>query len=822
MTDLVSTSSLSTSQLSASAPSISSSAPRSETSSEFSPSAISQRRFGTAFRGLDADEVRTYLQRVSSHLKGLHEQMAGLTTELEAARSARVVDLTDRSDFTDESGESSVPRPARSAEEQQVIADAESAARTLLDDAQREAKAIIDRANDESGRILLRARAESRGKQPDGSRVLVGDAAVPDGSPAIVPTSSITAGPRGVAAMSSGTGEAIFDVPDDPEVARVQARAMIQEARAVRERILTDLGKRRRTAHVQLEQLRVAREKLQETLREARRVIDASSRDVTHAEVEARLAAEAAGRRVNAEPMPTVEQLEVEVMGGRHMSVFRPTDLPEPETDDATMAAHTLNDAPSDSHDDVKDPTVPLRVEDLIEEGLMVSPEVSSAETPITVSEHVTADDNASGTSEIVAASVAVTTTTSDDAAPATDEVVLVVETLTEKVDEAAEASSEMHSIAVDADVDADTDAAESTELAESAESSGAAVPAEAVRTETLRTETVRTETQPTESVLKTPAEDVKAPKSASKAKGSTRPARKKKDVDDVFARIRAEREDAAGHRTPQVNHGTSALAPALVPVIVASEVPEIAAEVAPMPSGDDSVSSDDRETAILERRNHDMELLQLRVSKQLKRYLQDEHSAALSSVRRARGKLTVDALLDTLEVQHSRAAAVVSPALLEATQAGVRAAESFGYSSVDVTLDVAPGVDVHAERMASDLLDPIRSVLQSALDAHSADIPALLGQAFREWNTDRLGRHVRDVLSAAFAAGLVGAVPAGVPMHWLVDHGDEPSPECDDNALAGTVTNRETFPTGHSVPPLGPGCRCLVVPRRVSPPTAD
>ncbi len=770
MTDLASPSSTSISMSSVStsvSSSLTGTTPRFETSSEFSPSAISQRRFGTAFRGLDADEVRTYLQRVSSHLKGLHEQIAGLTTELEAARSARVVDLTD------ESGESSEQRPVRSDDEQLVIADAATAAQALLDDAAREAKAIIDRANDESGRILLRARAESRGKQPDGSRVLVGDAAVPDGT-----SGAVSAGPRGVAALSSGTSEAIFDAPDDPEMARVQARAMIQEARAVRERILTDLGKRRRTAHVQLEQLRVAREKLQETLREARRVIDASSRDVTHAEVEARLAAEAAGRRVNAEPMPTVEQLEVEVMGGRHMSVFRPSDLPEPDRAEATAPdAHT--------HDDVEDPTVPLRVEDLMEDGLIVSPDASSTSevseevSTLTVDEPPVLDETP--VVEVVA-----------DEAPVVEDVVAAEAEVT------ADPVEEVASIEPVADT---TAAVEATEA-----------PAEPPETPSSPTETA------TELKHDTPSEVVEAPKSISKTKGSSKPARKKKNVDDVFARIRAEREDAAGQHAPLVNHGnhgTSALAPA----IVEREVPEIAAaaEVTSEPShddttsNDDTVSCDDRETAILERRNHDMELLQLRVSKQLKRYLQDEHSAALSSVRRARGKLTVDALLDTLEVQHARAAEVVAPALLEAAQAGVRAAETFGYSSADAALSV----DAHAERMASDLLDPIRSVLQSALDAHSPDIPALLGQAFREWNTDRLGRHVRDVLSASFAAGLVGAVPSGTPMHWLVDHGDEPSPECDDNALAGTVTNGQTFPTGHSVPPLGPGCRCLVVPRR-------
>ena len=68
--------------------------------------------------------------------------------------------------------------------------------------------------------------------------------------------------------------EAAFaETPSDPALAKEQARLMISEAKAVRERILTDLAKRRKSAHIQLEQLRVAREKLLESLRDARRVV---------------------------------------------------------------------------------------------------------------------------------------------------------------------------------------------------------------------------------------------------------------------------------------------------------------------------------------------------------------------------------------------------------------------------------------------------------------------------------------------------------------------------------------------------------------------
>ena len=50
--------------------------------------------------------------------------------------------------------------------------------------------------------------------------------------------------------------------------------------------------------------------------------------------------------------------------------------------------------------------------------------------------------------------------------------------------------------------------------------------------------------------------------------------------------------------------------------------------------------------------------------------------------------------------------------------------------------------------------------------------------------------------------------------MHWVVDDGDTPSPDCDDNALAGDVHKGDKFPTGHIAPPISPTCRCIVAAR--------
>ena len=199
-------------------------------------------------------------------------------------------------------------QPVQDANE--VLLAARSEYETIVASARNEANAIVVKANDDAARIILRARAESRGKP---------------------------------SAESSAVVEAAYaQAASDPVLAREQARLMIAEARAVRERILTDLNKRRRVAHVQLEQLRVAREKLTETLREARRIVDDSARDLSTAEVEARLAADAAGRRISAEALPSIGELEVELWGGRHMPstpTFASSSTPVSDADDSFETA---------------------------------------------------------------------------------------------------------------------------------------------------------------------------------------------------------------------------------------------------------------------------------------------------------------------------------------------------------------------------------------------------------------------------------------------------------------------------------------------------
>ena len=77
---------------------------------------------------------------------------------------------------------------------------------------------------------------------------------------------------------------------------------MVEEAQALRARVLADLARRRKVLHAQIEQLRAGRERLAETITGVRQSVDTIAEELFNAENEARLAAEVAGREAAARP----------------------------------------------------------------------------------------------------------------------------------------------------------------------------------------------------------------------------------------------------------------------------------------------------------------------------------------------------------------------------------------------------------------------------------------------------------------------------------------------------------------------------------------
>ena len=301
----------------------------------------------------------------------------------------------------------------------------------------------------------------------------------------------------------------------------------------------------------------------------------------------------------------------------------------------------------------------------------------------------------------------------------------------------------------------------------------------------------------------------------------------RKQAVEDLFARLRAERH----HGAPEGPSGTGS-EPAS-----SGAVPATAAEtVAPpgaSPTGSPGSSSEPGpivESATAEADPHTVvepsvdapaatadprlaerdELLGPVVSmlvRRIKRALQDDQNDILDRVR-AGGGWGPDVMAPADDHERRYVTAV-----LEHLKDAARSGATFAGGKPDD----APAVDAVANELAAAIVVPLRRRLSAAEDSVDAgDDSALIehvGAAFREWKGARVERLAGDEALAAFSQASLAAAPKGTSLRWIVDDGGTECPDCDDNALAGPQRPGEAFPTGHPGPPAHAGCRCLLAP---------
>ncbi len=325
------------------------------------------------------------------------------------------------------------------------------------------------------------------------------------------------------------------------------------------------------------------------------------------------------------------------------------------------------------------------------------------------------------------------------------------------------------------------------------------------------------------------------------------------RSVDELFARIRASRGDAeaeaaeaasegvlgqhsaheaavlesdedivgeeeAGNREDVAGETAIEVVPRAVAEPAASDA-EQAAQPAQADAGPEEGDAGEEEAAAAEesadskalaRRAERLDPSASKLTRSLKRVLQDDQNLLLDSLRHATGTPDLDRLLpeDEQRTRLANASAKLladawtvgygwladkSPSHAEASEAGLRLA---GQLAVDVT---------------SLLRHRLREALSSITDIAEGGADAA-GAAYREWRGARVEGTAGDFAARAFSDGAVSG-GEGVLVHWVVDDTGGPCPDCDDNALAGDVAAGEEFPTGQRHPPVHPGCRCLLVP---------
>ena len=129
-----------------------------------------------------------------------------------------------------------------------------------------------------------------------------------------------------------------------------QGQEAVVEARNVRERILSDLAYKRHAHRVEVEQLRVIRDRLLEALSICREGLDGWISDLDQVGPRAAAAAERAGLRIAAEPELTVSEMEAEIHAARLAGL--PLDVGSgPATSDDEAAAAGTDTGPPEAGD---------------------------------------------------------------------------------------------------------------------------------------------------------------------------------------------------------------------------------------------------------------------------------------------------------------------------------------------------------------------------------------------------------------------------------------------------------------------------------------
>ena len=256
-----------------------------------SPDDIARRTFGTVRRGFDPTEVRSFLDSVAEALRAAEDRIESLRQQVVEAEDRAANPVLDEETVASALG----------AETARVLRTAHEAAHDMVANAEAESERLRTSAHDAAADLEARTEAALAARTSEVEAALAelrhrAEAEAAD-----------------TAASARAEAEALL------EQTRDECRRMVEEAQALRARVLADLARRRKALHSQIDQLRAGRERLAETVRDVRRTIDSIAEEIFRAEDEARLAAEAAGRDATT---PSGESAEADergtpVLGGR-------------------------------------------------------------------------------------------------------------------------------------------------------------------------------------------------------------------------------------------------------------------------------------------------------------------------------------------------------------------------------------------------------------------------------------------------------------------------------------------------------------------------
>ena len=258
-----------------------------------SPDELLRKKFPTVRRGLDADEVRSYLGQVAAALSDSRAREAELRSRLgKAVRRADQAEHLSEEDLTSRLGE----------EVAQVMFAAREASRERIEKSAAEAERTVTNAEDQAADI--RGRAET---------VLHEQTEIAEAAAAKIRAEALADAEATRESARLTLEQSQQKAVENLDAARREGEGLIEQAEVARSQILGDMDRRRRTMRSQVELLKAGRDRLLESHDHLRKSLDEIGTELKVSVAEAKIKGESAERRSVESLLGTPQQLESEL-----------------------------------------------------------------------------------------------------------------------------------------------------------------------------------------------------------------------------------------------------------------------------------------------------------------------------------------------------------------------------------------------------------------------------------------------------------------------------------------------------------------------------
>lgn len=709
------------------------------------PAAVREQSFVIARRGFSQRQVHEYLDSVADALLDAQTRESDMRRRLgKAVRRAESVEQKLRN-----------IAPAETDETARQIGDEVA---TVLEAARVAADQNIAAAKEEADSIVAAAKAAStKMRQATGAELAATKSELLSESQAEAEAMREQA--------RTDSDEMLAAAAVRVEQARTEGDNLIQEASEARAQILEDMERRRRKARVQVERLRVGRDRLLRSYELVRRTLDETTGELKISLKEAKVRGDGAARAVASQPLATREELEEELLGsqliGRFAALPRPlSDAIDAEQSQAPQSRQSPQSKPKPRKPvvaDAKRSTLPAQPKAPAFAPVLTPAPTDAHDLATTAAQADTAAPVSaqSAPEEAQRSDNALRSDTADDAeiVDITDEAIAAeLAALSDDDLNVIEPSDEIEEVLAIA-VDAPTETEEAAETADEAEGRAA-------------------EDAAPESGLFAALRAQRGGAAAKKRASKEAAAKKSAKAGKAGKQAKAAKAAKAGKAGKQAK-AAGADQPA----------PD---EQVPVDSGDDQVdeplaagpavetvrvpaATDSRFPGIAAQRDAVIADAAKQLEKRLKRALADEQNELLAGLRKGTGKgkrkkhVALAGLVGDPDKQLSRYVAAINEV----------AAVTYGAGAALIDAEAEQGrlpAGAVEELLVADVVSPIRDQLETLdrLEVASSDMHVDPVRSFyRQRKTDHLGDAAARLAHLLCVAGVCDALPAKAPLPW-------------------------------------------------------